>query len=110
MQARYYDPQLGRFLSTDPVDPDPQTESNFNRYEYADDNPYGKYDPIGRESRDLEHEYDLSGAEPPPPSPDDWLGPAIGAALGAVAVPAVAVAGAELASAAFNAPCRTVQR
>ncbi len=48
MQARYYDPQLGRFLSTDPVDPDPQTGMNFNRYAYADANPYSKYDPSGR--------------------------------------------------------------
>jgi RHS repeat-associated protein len=48
MQARYYDPQLGRFLSTDPVDPDPQSGGNFNRYAYADGNPYNKYDPSGR--------------------------------------------------------------
>jgi RHS repeat-associated protein len=48
MQARYYDPRLGRFLSTDPVDPDPQSGVNFNRYAYADDNPYSKYDPSGR--------------------------------------------------------------
>ncbi len=52
MQARYYDPQLGRFLSTDPVDPDPQTGMNFNRYAYADGNPYSKYDP----KRTLRHE------------------------------------------------------
>jgi RHS repeat-associated protein len=48
MQARYYDPQLGRFLSTDPVEPDSQTGMNFNRYAYADTNPYSKYDPNGR--------------------------------------------------------------
>ncbi len=48
MQARYYDPQLGRFLSTDPVDPDPMSGMNFNRYAYADGNPYSKYDPNGR--------------------------------------------------------------
>ena len=48
MQARYYDPQLGRFLSTDPVDPDPMSGMNFNRYAYADGNPYRYIDPSGR--------------------------------------------------------------
>ena len=48
MQARYYDPQLGRFLSTDPVEPDTMTGANFNRYAYAGNNPYSKYDPDGR--------------------------------------------------------------
>jgi RHS repeat-associated protein len=48
MQARYYDPQIGRFLSTDPVDPDPATGGNFNRYAYAENNPHTKYDPNGR--------------------------------------------------------------
>jgi RHS repeat-associated protein len=50
MQARFYDPQLGRFLSTDPVDPDSMTGGNFNRYAYVEDNPYSKYDPSGRYS------------------------------------------------------------
>jgi RHS repeat-associated protein len=52
MQARYYDPQLGQFLSTDPVDPDPQTGTNFNRYAYGDSNPYRFIDPSGRYSCD----------------------------------------------------------
>jgi RHS repeat-associated protein len=104
LQARYYDPELGRFLSTDPVDPDPQTGTNFNRYAYAENNPYSKYDPSGRESRDFEHEYKLSGAEPPPPSPDDWLGPAIGVALGAVMAPVVAAGAVEAGTAALTNP------
>jgi RHS repeat-associated protein len=48
MLARYYDPQLGRFLSTDSVEPDPQTATNFNRYVYASANPYRYIDPDGR--------------------------------------------------------------
>ena len=48
MQARYYDPQLGRFLSTDPAEPDSQTGTNFNRYAYANSNPYRYFDPDGR--------------------------------------------------------------
>lgn len=49
MQQRYYDPQSGRFVSTDPVVPADNGE-NFNRYEYANDNPYRYTDPDGRES------------------------------------------------------------
>lgn len=49
MEARFYDPKIGRFLSTDPVhfsDTDPFT---FNRYTYANNNPYKFTDPDGRQ-------------------------------------------------------------
>ncbi|WP_252730795.1 RHS repeat-associated core domain-containing protein [Colwellia sp. E2M01] len=50
MQARYYDPVIGRFYSNDPVD---STRHNsvvhgFNRYAYANNNPYKYTDPDGR--------------------------------------------------------------
>lgn len=48
MQQRYYDPDSGRFLSVDPVGVDPTNVGNFNRYEYAEDNPYRYADPDGR--------------------------------------------------------------
>ena len=48
MQQRYYDPQIGRFLSVDPVTADGNTGSNFNRYWYANNNPYKFTDPDGR--------------------------------------------------------------
>jgi len=51
MQQRYYDPQIGRFLSVDPVTADGSTGRNFNRYWYANNNPYGFTDPDGRLSR-----------------------------------------------------------
>ena len=50
MQQRYYDPQIGRFLSVDPVTADGNTGGNFNRYWYADNNPYKFVDPDGREA------------------------------------------------------------
>ncbi|WP_413624413.1 RHS repeat-associated core domain-containing protein [Luteibacter sp. Lutesp34] len=50
MQARYYDPINGRFLSADSVDPSPGNLHNFNRYEYALSNPVINTDPDGRES------------------------------------------------------------
>ncbi len=50
MQQRYYDPVAGRFLSVDPVAADASTGGNFNRYWYANNNPYRFTDPDGRES------------------------------------------------------------
>ena len=40
MQQRYYDPQIGRFLSVDPVAANTVNGWNFNRYNYAANNPY----------------------------------------------------------------------
>ncbi|MBB6184649.1 RHS repeat domain-containing protein [Oleiagrimonas soli] len=48
MQARYYDPVLGRFLSRDPVAPEPTNIFNFSRYAYANNNPMRYTDPDGR--------------------------------------------------------------
>jgi uncharacterized protein RhaS with RHS repeats len=50
MQQRYYDPGIGRFLSTDPVTANSGTGSNFNRYWYASNNPFRFTDPDGRQS------------------------------------------------------------
>ena len=50
MQQRYYDPQLRRFISSDPVQPDTDTGFSFNRYAYADNSPYKNIDPDGREA------------------------------------------------------------
>lgn len=48
MQARYYDPVVGRFLSVDPVGPHASNVFNINRYNYANNNPYKYIDPDGR--------------------------------------------------------------
>ena len=48
MQQRYYDPGIGRFLSVDPVTANSGTGANFNRYWYANNNPYRFVDPDGR--------------------------------------------------------------
>ncbi|MGR4876191.1 RHS repeat-associated core domain-containing protein [Pseudoxanthomonas sp. LARHCG66] len=48
MQQRYYDPTIGRFLSVDPVTADGSSGGNFNRYWYANNNPYKFTDPDGR--------------------------------------------------------------
>lgn len=48
MNARYYDPQIGRFMATDPVGFSESNALSFNRYAYANNNPYRFVDPDGR--------------------------------------------------------------
>jgi RHS repeat-associated protein len=47
MQARYYDPVIGRFLSIDPVGFSPGRPDMFNRYAYAANDPVNAWDPGG---------------------------------------------------------------
>lgn len=48
MQARYYDPVIGRFYSNDPIGF--RDIHSFNRYAYANNNPYRYTDPTGMNS------------------------------------------------------------
>ncbi|CAD7387235.1 RHS repeat domain-containing protein [Xanthomonas arboricola] len=48
MQQRYFDPKIGQFLSVDPVGTGVTSGARFNRYRYADSNPYSSVDPDGR--------------------------------------------------------------
>jgi uncharacterized protein RhaS with RHS repeats len=50
MQHRYYDAVAGRFLSVDPVTTDANSGGSFNRFTYANNNPYKYVDPDGRSS------------------------------------------------------------
>lgn len=56
MHARYYDPNLGRFLSIDPemdvkrITPNPQM---WNRYAYVTNDPLNSTDPTGRSQVDV---------------------------------------------------------
>ena len=52
MQQRYFDPQVGLFLSVDPVTAYSNPVGMFNRYRYANNNPYRFFDPDGRQSAD----------------------------------------------------------
>ncbi|WP_371196382.1 RHS repeat-associated core domain-containing protein [Glaciecola sp. SC05] len=53
MQARYYDPVIGRFYSNDPKDAysflSQGKVAGFNRYAYAANNPYKYKDPDGKD-------------------------------------------------------------
>lgn len=44
MRARYYDPEIGRFLSPDPIG---FAGGDLNLYAYVGNNPINKIDPIG---------------------------------------------------------------
>lgn len=49
MHARYYDPNMGRFLSVDPgKDWDMHQPQSWNMYAYVRNNPINKTDPTGR--------------------------------------------------------------
>jgi len=48
--ARYYDPEVGRFMGMDPVGFRKRNPISFNRYAYANDNPYMFVDPDGKEA------------------------------------------------------------
>lgn len=45
---RYYDPSISAFLSVDPVTAYSNPVGAFNRYRYANNNPYRFTDPDGR--------------------------------------------------------------
>ena len=47
--ARYYDPELGRFTQPDTMVPDPSHSQTLNRYTYVDNNPLKYTDPSGHE-------------------------------------------------------------
>jgi RHS repeat-associated protein len=48
MQARYYDPATGHFLSVDPLAPTVGNVFEFNRFSYVNNNPINHIDPNGR--------------------------------------------------------------
>jgi RHS repeat-associated protein len=50
MNSRYYDPQLGQFISPDTLVPQPALLVDYNRYAYARNNPLKYVDPSGHVS------------------------------------------------------------
>ena len=47
MNARYYMPEIGRFISADTIVPEPSNPQSYNRYSYAFNNPVKYTDPSG---------------------------------------------------------------
>ena len=63
MQQRYYDPLIGRFYSNDPVGFTASNPMMFNRYAYANNNPYRFVDPDGRKPGDLFETQEAAGRD-----------------------------------------------
>jgi RHS repeat-associated protein len=49
LHSRYYDPQLGRFISPDSQIPDAHNPQSINRYSYVVNNPVNSADPTGHQ-------------------------------------------------------------
>lgn len=57
MHARYYNPNLGRFLSVDPVGGEVGSSQSWNRYSYVLNNPLVMVDPFGERWFDINGEW-----------------------------------------------------
>ena len=88
MQARYYDPAAGRFLSVDPVGPSVGDTFGVNRYAYANNNPIVNMDPDGRETGIAFHsEFVMMGGKAQHyQSPNDTVGQALQVAFSVMPV------------------------
>ena len=67
MQARYYGPGVGRFLSEDPYGGAPQDPLSLHRYLYCGNGPVSRIDPRGRRpfGSDPSDSFDLETGEIP---------------------------------------------
>ena len=52
MNARYYLPEVGRFISADTIVPEPTDPQSYNRYSYTRNNPVNLIDPTGHVDSD----------------------------------------------------------
>lgn len=107
MQARYYDPDLGRFLAADPIGIAQGNGDAFNRFAYANNNPARFTDPTGMVGMDTADEFGLCQSGPcdlvhPPHDAIDKIGAA------AFAVGLFLAPGAELYACVASGGCSAV--
>jgi RHS repeat-associated protein len=66
--ARYYDAEIGRFISADTIVPDPSNPQTLNRYSYCLNNPLRYIDPSGHDLFNDYYYYVANGGNVKPPS------------------------------------------
>ncbi|MDD5095483.1 MAG: RHS repeat-associated core domain-containing protein [Dehalococcoidia bacterium] len=93
--ARYYDAEIGRFISADTIVPNPADPQNFNRYTYCLNNPLKYTDPSGHFLDTLfdigSAVYDVYTIIKYPTDWENWA--ALGADIGCAFIPFVAGGG-----------------
>ncbi len=107
MQQRYYDPVIGRFYSNDPVGFTASNPMMFNRYAYANNNPYMYIDPDGRNSynpQGLTRTMSPAQINLIRKSSTAGFGPALGLKIGVQVPGAKASLGAEASMVVQNGP------
>jgi len=52
MKARFYDPEIGRFIAPDPIIANPTSTQGINPYSYVSNNPATLIDPLGMQECD----------------------------------------------------------
>lgn len=83
MNARYYLPEVGRFISPDTIVPNPSNPQSYNRYSYVLNSPLNLTDPTGHRecgakedcSDPLPHEISQPSSSPVKPQPiqmEEW--------------------------------------
>jgi len=71
LRSRYYDPEIGRFLSADPLPGLPMAPETFNEYAYVNNDPLNYVDPLG-----LRQNWWRPPTPPPlPPRPPSYADP-----------------------------------
>jgi RHS repeat-associated protein len=103
MQARYYDPEIARFVSTDPNVPRDGDTFNFSRYVYGNNNPILDTDPDGRETGVALRNMNLGVGYPQLPAQTFAEKAIAGGALALVAAPIFAITSAASATATVAA-------
>jgi RHS repeat-associated protein len=63
LNARLYDPSIGKFYSPDPIIADQDDSQSWNAYAYSHNNPMSKSDPTGLDEEDGGGVVDVTGAE-----------------------------------------------
>jgi RHS repeat-associated protein len=58
LNARLYDPSIGKFMAADSIIPDPFNGQSFNRYAYVTNNPLSFTDPTGHDIADFRNSLD----------------------------------------------------